>query len=360
MYANLCVFHLLLLNVYFLCHTHCFQIFHGLTTVKAKLKSSGRPVSPSNSLYSPVNHRVGFSIQSSENDLIGEDAASFSLDQQKLQLWGIFAVAVSSVLGVLFYTWIYENGPLLGNSYKFWMENLANGDSTLTIVYMLGFFAICHSGLASLRPLGEEIIGSRAWRYIFALVSLPLAFSSIVYFINHRYDGIELWNVQQVPHIHDFVWLTSLISFFFLYPSTFNLLEVAAVDKPQLHLWETGITRITRHPQAVGQLLWCFAHTLYIGTTFMCATSTMLCAHHFFAVWNGDRRLKDKFGDKFDSIKEKTSAIPFAAIISGKQELPSDYYTEFLRLPYLTIIVGSVGAYYAHPFMQAGATLLKW
>jgi zeta-carotene isomerase len=40
--------------------------------------------------------------------------------------------------------------------------------------------------------------------------------------------------------MHDFVWWTSLISFFFLYPSTFNLLEIAAVDKPKLHLWETG------------------------------------------------------------------------------------------------------------------------
>ena len=26
----------------------------------------------------------------------------------------------------------------------------------------------------------------------------------------------------------------------------------------------------------------------------MCATSAMLCAHHLFAVWNGDRRLKEK------------------------------------------------------------------
>lgn len=30
--------------------------------------------------------------------------------------------------------------------------------------------------------------------------------------------------------------------------------QVAAVDEPRLHLWETGITRITRHPQAVGQV----------------------------------------------------------------------------------------------------------
>jgi hypothetical protein len=37
------------------------------------------------------------------------------------------------------------------------------------------------------------------------------------------------------------------------------------VDEPKLHLWETGVTRITRHPQSFGQALWCFAHTLWIG-----------------------------------------------------------------------------------------------
>jgi zeta-carotene isomerase len=45
---------------------------------------------------------------------------------------------------------------------------------------------------------------------------------------------------------------------------------------------------------------------------------------------------------------------------TGKQELPSDYYKEFLRVPYLAITVGTVAAYYAHPFMQAGAALMKW
>ena len=32
-------------------------------------------------------------------------------------------------------------------------------------------------------------------------------------------------------------------------------LQVAAVDEPQLHLWDSGVIRITRHPQALGQLL---------------------------------------------------------------------------------------------------------
>lgn len=58
--------------------------------------------------------------------------------------------------------------------------------------------------------------------------------------------GLQL---RTVPGAHELVWIVSFISFFFLYPSTFNLLEVAAVDKPKLHMWETGILRITRHPQ---------------------------------------------------------------------------------------------------------------
>lgn len=291
---------------------------------------------------------------------IGDDSAKFSLSEQKLSSWSSFSAAVATILTFLYFIWIDGRGPQLGDAFKNASESLASGDSTLAITYMLGFFAVCHSGLASLRPKAEEIIGARGWRVVFALVSLPLAFSSIVYFINHRYDGIQFWDLRLQPGMHDFVFWTSLVSFFFLYPSTFNLLEVAAIDKPQLHLWETGIIRITRHPQMVGQLLWCFAHTAYMGTSFTCATSAILCLHHLFAVWNGDRRLRDKFGEKADLAFAQTSIVPFKAILEGRQTLPDDFYKEFLRLPYVTILVGTLIAYQAHPFMQAGATLLKW
>ena len=83
----------------------------------------------------------------------------------------------------------------------------------------------------------------------FALIDNLQGIVMQVYFINHRYDGLQLWQLQSVPGLHQLLWLSNFISFFFLYPSTFNLLEVAAVDKPKMHLWETGIMRITRHPQ---------------------------------------------------------------------------------------------------------------
>ena len=136
--------------------------------------------------------------------------------------------------------------------------------------------------------------------------------------------------------------------------STFGL-QVAAVDEPKLHLWETGVMRITRHPQSFGQALWCLAHTLWIGSSFMVATTgkyliissiympdtsffghahfcleTPICpavngwsvsydekvtvivwrfhrgkldaagalmAHHLFSCWHGDFRLRRKYGE---------------------------------------------------------------
>lgn len=74
-------------------------------------------------------------------------------------------------------------------------------------------------------------------------------------------------------------------------------MQVAAVDKPKVHLWETGITRITRHPQNTGQLIWCLGHLLWIGNSFMVTTSAALVAHHVFACYHGDFRLRRKHGE---------------------------------------------------------------
>ena len=73
--------------------------------------------------------------------------------------------------------------------------------------------------------------------------------------------------------------------------------QVAAVDKPKVHLWETGITRITRHPQNTGQVIWCLGHLLWIGNSFMVTTSAALVAHHVFACYHGDFRLRRKHGE---------------------------------------------------------------
>ncbi|PSO64424.1 MAG: hypothetical protein BRC53_07335 [Cyanobacteria bacterium SW_6_48_11] len=237
------------------------------------------------------------------------------------------------------------------------------GDNWLSLSHgiMLGLllgFAVAHSGLAALRPWGEQKIGTRLYRIVFALVSLPLAVVLIIYFINHRYDGLILWQVQTVTGVQSLVLILSAISFFFLYPATFNLLEIAAVQKPQVHLYETGIMRITRHPQMVGQVIWCIAHTLWIGTTFTLVTSLGLILHHLFAVWHGDRRLEQRYGEAFTAVKARTSTIPFLAVVDGRQTLK---WQEFLRPAYLGVASFVMLLWWAHPWLiQATARAISF
>lgn len=232
----------------------------------------------------------------------------------------------------------------------------------LTVSHFIMFglllgFATAHSGLAALRPYGEKLIGARPYRVIFALVSIPFAVVLITYFIQHRYDGLQLWNLQGIAGMESFVWILSAISFVFLYPATFNLLEVAAIQKPQVHLYETGIIRITRHPQMVGQIIWCVAHTLWLGTSFMIVTSLGLILHHLFAVWHGDRRLRARYGESFEILKSRTSVIPFLAILQKRQTLNLQ---EFLRPAYLGIAAFVLLFWFAHPIIIRASGSIGW
>ena len=163
-------------------------------------------------------------------------------------------------------------------------------ETSLVILFLILIFAVIHSGGAALRIKAESLMGPRLWRLCFVSLSLPSAIILISYFLAHRYDGIRLWNLQGSNFVFVVVWFLTAISFLFLYPATYNLLEIPSVLKPKVRIYGTGIMRITRHPQAFGQIIWCFAHTLWIGTSFTLITSVGLILHHLFAIWHGDKR----------------------------------------------------------------------
>mmetsp|Transcript_7716 Transcript_7716/g.23371 ORF Transcript_7716/g.23371 Transcript_7716/m.23371 type:complete len:340 (-) Transcript_7716:52-1071(-) len=231
---------------------------------------------------------------------------------------------------------------LLGSRYLGHFEMMA----------LLLAFGVAHSGLASLRPKVVPAIGERAYRLGFALMSIPFAVFNIAYFIAHRYDGMQLWTIQGVPGVSEAVWIATAISFYLLYPATFNLLEIVAVQKPTFRIYETGVMRITRHPQLWGQLLWCAAHGAWMGTTMPVVASAGLLAHHFFGAWNGDRRLRNKYGEEWEKFAERTSLVPFQAVLDGRQKLSLQ---EFLKPAYLGVSAFIVGLSAAHPLMLRAA-----
>ena len=228
--------------------------------------------------------------------------------------------------------------------------------SSLVMLLLLFVFAVIHSGGAALRTRAEAKIGARAWRVLFAALSIPSAIVVIGYFLAHRYDGLRLWNLQGVQGLVPVIWMLTAISFLFLYPATYNLLEIPAVLKPQVRLYATGIIRISRHPQAIGQILWCLTHALWIGSSFMLVTCVGLIGHHLFAVWHGDRRLKVRFGEAFDELKASTSIVPFAAVLDGRQQLQ---WQEFIRPAQLGIAIAVGVFWWAHRFIPTAAGLMR-
>ena len=228
--------------------------------------------------------------------------------------------------------------------------------SSLVMLALLILFAVIHSGGAALRVFAESILGARVWRLIFATASIPSAVILIGWFLAHRYDGIRLWNLQGTPGMIPLIWLGTAISFLFLYPATYNLLEIPAVLKPQVRLYATGIIRVSRHPQAVGQILWCFTHALWIGSSFMLVTCIGLVAHHLFAVWHGDRRLRARFGEAFEQLKASTSVVPFAAVLDGRQQL---HWQEFVRPSQLGIAIAVGVFWWAHHYIASASQLVR-
>ncbi len=242
------------------------------------------------------------------------------------------------------------------SSGEMWQISWLTPSHGIMLGLLLGF-AMAHSGLAALRTYGEAKIGPRLYRVLFAIVSIPFVTILIIYFFNHHYDGLILWQVQGIPGVKTFVWILSAISFLFLYPATFNLLEIAAIAQPKVHLYSQGIIRITRHPQMVGQIIWCIAHTLWIGSSFTLLTSLGLIAHHLFAVWHGDRRLQQRHGEAFTTVKANTSVIPFLAIIDGRQNFP---WLEFVRPAYLGVTAFVILLWWGHPWLIMMTAKVNW
>lgn len=63
----------------------------------------------------------------------------------------------------------------------------------VVMLVLILIFATVHSGMASLRNTAENIIGERAYRVLFAGISLPLALSTIVSFF---------FNCGILPHLY--------------------------------------------------------------------------------------------------------------------------------------------------------------
>ncbi len=95
-----------------------------------------------------------------------------------------------------------------------------------------------------------------------------------------------------------------------------------------------GLERITRHPFMTGMVLFAGAHALLathrIGTVLMLALALLAVA----GTWHQDRKLRRLRGPQFAGYLGATSAVPFGAVLAGRQRLVAR------ELPFGALAVG--------------------
>jgi uncharacterized membrane protein len=96
---------------------------------------------------------------------------------------------------------------------------------------------------------------------------------------------------------------------------------------------------------------------LWLGTSFTLVTSIGLVLHHLFGVWHGDHRLSQRYGEAFTLLKQRTSIIPFQAIIDGRQSLN---WEEFFRPAYLGVVIFTGLLWWSHPLLLVATSGIIW
>jgi uncharacterized membrane protein len=82
-----------------------------------------------------------------------------------------------------------------------------------------------------------------------------------------------------------------------------------------------GIIRITRHPFLWGVALWALAHLVVNGDLASLILFGSLALVALFGTALIDAKRHRRFGDQWQQFAARTSNIPFAAIIAGRNEL---------------------------------------
>jgi uncharacterized membrane protein len=103
-----------------------------------------------------------------------------------------------------------------------------------------------------------------------------------------------------------------------LTPNPTSVRQEGALDKPDA---VRGMLRITRHPFLWGVALWAAGHLIVNGDVASLILFGALLVLAIFGTVSIDAKRRRALGEKWDAFAARTSAIPFAAIVQGRQSL---------------------------------------
>ena len=190
------------------------------------------------------------------------------------------------------------------------------------------------------RTFAIKRIGSPGFKAIYSLVALATFVPLCYFYFTHRHAGILLYTAG---------YSITLLAQFLMLGAIIVLLQALVTANPMTTMGELtgrivsngqGIQRITRHPQNFAFALFGLAHLLanaYVGDWIFFGGFVV---YGIVSAIHQDRRQQATGSVQVKQFLADTSAIPFAAIIRGKQRLaPGEYHPPALAAAIVLFIL---------------------
>jgi uncharacterized membrane protein len=166
------------------------------------------------------------------------------------------------------------------------------------------------------------VIGQGPYMGLFALASIGvLTWAGFAYAAARRGPDPDFWAATPATE-----WIqlgVTLVAFLLavpglLTPNPTSVRQEAALERPDA---VKGVLRITRHPFLWGVALWAAGHLMVNGDLASLILFGSLLVLAVFGTLSIDAKRRRALGETWDAFAQKTSAVPFAAIVQGRQKL---------------------------------------
>jgi uncharacterized membrane protein len=200
-----------------------------------------------------------------------------------------------------------------------------------------------------LRDAITGVIGERPYLGLFSLASLGILIWLVSAYLGAQKSG-ENRVLYDLGHIRDLGIPVVLLAFvlgvqgLFMRNPTAVLQEGAVSGDGAVH----GVLRITRHPFLWGVVLWSGFHVLANGdlaSVIFFGTFFVVALPGTFAI---DAKRRRKLGAAWDAFAAKTSNVPFAAVLAGRNTLNIG---ESLGWRFWLALLIFVALLFAHPHL---------
>lgn len=192
-----------------------------------------------------------------------------------------------------------------------------------SLIIAAAVFVLMHllvSGTA-LRGAIVKVIGEGPYMGLFSLASLAVIVWLSMAYGDARGSGAVFWGAATgAKHAALAIMLIALLFVVvgLTTPNPTSVKQEAVLSRPDA---VKGMLRITRHPFLWGVALWAAAHLLVNGDTPSLILFGAMLALAVFGTTSIDAKRRKALGPEWDAFAAKTSNVPFAAILSGRQTL---------------------------------------